>query len=465
MTNRKQELALAAALLPVDHALVKWKELVAISTIEDFDHSVTRALPLVYLNCKEELAGNELLKLRGSYRHTWARNTEMFMQLQPLLRKLQEQGVSYRLLKGGAINLLAGPPGARIMGDIDLLINKSDLSLLQHILIDLGFKRMFSYGCEHVSSKAEKLEHNFVNAESLEIDIHVAQERHPRRLFENMMKIKPEIKEFSGISVQIPQDYFLVAHSLIHGHLNVQDEDESQMVMDVYQLLNEKNIDKSLQLASRLGIFPLFENYFSTISKIGLTSDFTNAKKMQFSRKKLNVLQDHLYSVSNGSRSLLRAVWHRAPNLKNIWRILRTQKKNKILYLLWTYTGMLRPLEYQIIKKCNGFTDRNQQRTNMRTLFLNQTSEWTNDWRFGFSWDTQKQSMRIKAISNGFTNQSFLVFLNGKLVAVTENSSAGELTLELWGLREWNEISFRLPFSGCKICSMSLKTLTLEILD
>jgi hypothetical protein len=184
MTNRKQELALAAALLPVELALAKWKELVAISSIEDFEHSVTRALPLVYLNCKEELTGNDLLKLRGSYRHSWARNTEMFMQLKPVLRKLQDNEVDYRLLKGGALNMLAGPPGARIMGDIDLLVNKSDLHLLQKLLIDLGFKRMFSYGCEHMTSKAKSLELNFVNEDSLEIDIHIAQERNSRRLFE-----------------------------------------------------------------------------------------------------------------------------------------------------------------------------------------------------------------------------------------------------------------------------------------
>jgi hypothetical protein len=465
MTNRKQELVLAAALLPVEHALVKWKELVAISSIEDFDHSVTRALPLVYLNCREELTGNELLKLRGSYRHSWARNTEMFMQLRPLLRKLQEVGVDYRLLKGGALNLLAGPPGARIMGDIDLLINKSDLRLFQHILIDLGFKRMFSHGCKHVSSKAVKLEHNFINAESLEIDIHVAQERHPRKLFENMMKIRPEIKEFSGISVQVPDDHLLIAHSLIHGHQNVQDEDESQMIMDIYQLLNVKNINKSLQLVDRLGMSSLFENYFTTISRIGLPKDFSATDKVQFSRNKLSSLQDDLYSVSNGARNLFRAVWYRTPNLTNVWRILKTQKVNKILYLFWTYTGMLRPLEYHIIRKLNGFTDRNQQSISTKTLLLNQTSEWSNDWRFGFSWDTQKQSMRIKAISNGFTNQSFLVFMNGKLIAVTKNSSTGELILELRELREWNEIAFRLPFSGCRICSKSLKTLILEILD
>jgi hypothetical protein len=126
---------------------------------------------------------------------------------------------------------------------------------------------------------------------------------------------------------------------------------------------------------------------------------------------------------------------------------------------------MLRPLEYQIIRRFNGFTEINPQSIRARTLRPNQTSEWSNDWRFGFSRDMHEQSMRIKVVSNGFVNQSFLVFINGKLCTVTENSITGELTLVLRELREWNEISFRLPFSGCKICSKSLKNMTLEIMD
>ena len=157
MTNHKQELALGAALLPTDLAMVKWRELVTMTRIEEFEHSVTRTLPNVYLNCKEEISGNQLLKLKGSYRHSWARNTELFIQLKPVLKKLAEDGLDYRLLKGGAINILIGPPGARIMGDIDLLIDKSDLHQLQDILMELGFRRMFSSRCKHQNKRIENL--------------------------------------------------------------------------------------------------------------------------------------------------------------------------------------------------------------------------------------------------------------------------------------------------------------------
>ena len=84
MDNLKQKLALAAAMLPPGEAKIKWEELRQISTIEELDHSVTRILPSVHRNLKDSLKGNDLLKLRGSSKHTWAKNSEFLHQLKPL---------------------------------------------------------------------------------------------------------------------------------------------------------------------------------------------------------------------------------------------------------------------------------------------------------------------------------------------------------------------------------------------
>ena len=465
MTNHKQELALGAALLPTDLAMTKWRELVSMSKIEEFEHSVTRTLPIVYLNCKEEISGNQLLKLKGSYRHSWARNTELFMQLKPVLKKLAEEGLDYRLLKGGAINMLIGPPGARIMGDIDLLIDKSDLHQLQDILMELGFRRMFSFHCKHQNKRTENLELNFIYNNSLEIDIHIVQERQSRRLFEKMMKNAPLIKEFSGIPVRIPSKELLIAHSLIHGSLNVQEEDESQMIMDVYTLLDSQNVENSLQIGDNLGIYSLFEKYFKTISRIGLANSFRETFKKQPILRFGNSIRKSIYSGINNVRNLGRAIWYRAPNFQNISKIFRAQKINRAVYVLWVYTGMLRPLELQIIKRLGGFTHENLQNVGMKTSVFNDASEWSGDWRFGFSGVSESSGLSLKIVSDGFINQSFLVFLNGKLIGVTESSSTGEITFELRELRSWNEISFRLPFSGCKTCSKSMKNCTIERLN
>jgi hypothetical protein len=125
---------------------------------------------------------------------------------------------------------------------------------------------------------------------------------------------------------------------------------------------------------------------------------------------------------------------------------------------------MLRPLEYQIINRLNGFANENEKNASSEIWQLNAASQWSNDWRFGFSAELQATNLKIRAKSDGFINQSFLIFLNGRLIGVTESTNSGEWISEVRNLRPWNEISFRLPFSGCKICSKSMKTCTLEIL-
>ena len=280
-----------------------------------------------------------------------------------------------------------------------------------------------------------------------------------------MMNSSPVIHEFSGIPVKLPKKEHLICHALIHGGLNVQDEDESQAIMDVYTLLNSRNFEKTRQLVEKLCIYSLFEEYLSTIERIGLPSIFEGKFKRQRITAITNSVAGTCYSLNNDVRNIVHAIWYRTPSLRNFVKISKTQKVNKILYLLWVYTGMLRPLESQIINRLKGFVDENEKNASSEICQLNTASQWSNDWRFGFSSELQATNLRIKAQSAGFINQSFLIFLNGKLIGVTESTYSGEWILEVRDLRTWNEISFRLPFSGCKICSKSMKTCTLEILS
>ena len=93
--------------------------------------------------------GQDLLKLKGSARHTWAKNTEFLRQLEPLIMELEKNSINYRVLKGGAINLLANTPNFRIMGDIDLLVSKSDLAKVHGALDKAGFTPKFAITCPH----------------------------------------------------------------------------------------------------------------------------------------------------------------------------------------------------------------------------------------------------------------------------------------------------------------------------
>jgi hypothetical protein len=164
MTNSTGEQAVVCKeRVGLQQAKIKWEELRNLSTIEELDHSVTRILPSVHRNLKDFLTGDDLLKLRGSSKHTWAKNSEFLNQLKPLVETLNYNAIDYRVLKGGAINLLYRPGNFRIMGDIDLLISQRDLGRVRNLLEQCDFKPKFSYRCLHNDKAIKKLELDYAN--------------------------------------------------------------------------------------------------------------------------------------------------------------------------------------------------------------------------------------------------------------------------------------------------------------
>jgi hypothetical protein len=457
MDSSRQRLALAAALLPSDKAKIKWDSLREISTIEDLDYSVTRVLPSVYRNLRDLLIGDDLVKLRGAAKHTWARNTEFFNQLKPLVEALNFNSIDYRILKGGAINLLYPPANFRIMGDIDLLISRKDLQLVQEILEQCDFMPKFSYSCPHIDKKSKKFELDYSHKGSLEIDIHLAEERAPSSLFKSMMNRPPRIVFFSGTPIRIPDDDHLIAHSLTHGALNVESSDKAQTMLDVFLLLNDSNIKKVTATIRSLRIDKLFESYLSAVGDI-FEKTITQRiviKKNHFLVPSLSISFSSLSKISN-------AIKFRSPSLRYIGKILRFFKGKSILYALWLYSGMIRPIERFVLTRLGGFTTVTNLTAGIESKQTSQTYRWTSDWRFAFH-NSEDQSRHIIVFnSKAFESQSFLVFANGKLIGVTAKNSLQQFISDFHETAPRIEISLRLPFSGCKKCALALSDLTIK---
>jgi hypothetical protein len=465
MVNLKQKLALAAALLPVDQAKIKWEELRNLSTIEELDHSVTRILPSIHRNLKDLLTGNDLLKLRGASKHTWAKNSEFLTQLKPLIEALNYNAIDYRVLKGGAINLLYRPGNFRIMGDIDLLISQRDLGRVRNLLAQCDFKPKFSYRCLHNDKELRKLELDYSNEGSLEIDIHLAEHRAPRALFEKMLKRSPRIVDFSGTPIRIPDDDLLIAHSLIHGSLKVESSDQAQMILDVFLLLNDSNADRTTATVRSLRIDRLLDSYLSVEAEI-----FQKTKSRKVARNKNYFLEFYFFVLNirfsfNRVSKLLKVIKYRSPSPLYVGKILKYFKGRSPLYVLWLYTGMIRPIERFAIDKFGGFSNKMDSKAAVR---MNQTSpayQWTNDWRFAFNNLTGQTRHIILFSSAAFKSQSFLVFANGKLMGVTAKNDDSQYRFDFYEPTKQIEISLRLPLSGCKKCALALSDLSVEFLN
>jgi Uncharacterised nucleotidyltransferase len=120
----EQILLLRACLLSGPAAAVAWSAWRARVNFDDIDAASYRLLPLVHQNLRREKIDDELLgRLKGIYRHTWARNQLLFHAAAQVLRAMQEAGIPVLALKGAT---LAGAhyadAGLRPMNDFDFMV-------------------------------------------------------------------------------------------------------------------------------------------------------------------------------------------------------------------------------------------------------------------------------------------------------------------------------------------------------
>jgi hypothetical protein len=125
----EQRLLLRAALLGPEAAREALEAWTAAVDIEDIDMGSYRLLPLLYLNLKRHgIEHPHEGRLKGNYRLAWYQNRIGLHHLSVALGALSSAGIETMALKGAAL-LAAGycDPGARPMGDIDLLVRPRDV--------------------------------------------------------------------------------------------------------------------------------------------------------------------------------------------------------------------------------------------------------------------------------------------------------------------------------------------------
>lgn len=458
MFDLNQELALKAALYPLDEAIVAWNSLRRISTIEELDQSVTRILPTVYQNIKEALSVNDLRKLKGMAHYTWAKNTKFLQELKNVIIELDKDSTDYRVLKGGAINLLFNPPSFRIMGDIDLLISKRDYPQTRAALARAGFKPKYSFACPHKIELSGSPELNFINDSSLEIDIHVAEERGESAFFKEMLKLPPHLVVYSSVECKIPPIEFLIIHAITHGQLGVGSGDQAQTMLDVDLLLERTSINRLKKASVKLNLGASFNQYLGL--RIRLMGE--NRESMNYKKITLRPSQLPAFKIAGKSFFLLsrfrEAIKYRSPRFRDLHKIWGEKNHNRIVYVLWLYTGLIRQVESLVMRKISGFIPKENFPPN--TIFPG--SRWSNDWRFWVVNDLQSEKIVIQLNSKAFYDQFFLIFNNGQHIAATERSGEGKFLLVLKNPSYSNEISLRLPFSGCKTCAQSLADLKIK---
>ena len=89
------------------------------------------------------------------------RNAEMRQGLEELLQQFAQQGIATLLLKGAATfcDDLYGDPGARVMGDLDILVKPQQVEAARQVLVKLGYLEIPNQGMEFEGLATDERHH------------------------------------------------------------------------------------------------------------------------------------------------------------------------------------------------------------------------------------------------------------------------------------------------------------------
>lgn len=223
--NPTQELLLQSAFLKPKEALQAWEKWKEKSDIFDLDAASYRLMPQVYYRLKdshlEEVYHN---KMKGIYRHTWAKNQHLFQAMRPILEDLNHAKIPILLLKGAALSLSHFQDfGLRPMQDFDLLVPESSALKALAILQSHGWRpKYLKYQTVQRFNPVFLRVYpamNLEGKEKAECDLHwraLCWENRKQGI-ENDLWEKGVPASWKGISLLIPSATDQLFHVIIHG--------------------------------------------------------------------------------------------------------------------------------------------------------------------------------------------------------------------------------------------------------
>ncbi len=159
---------IAAALDEPQRALQAWSRL-AITSLEDRDRIATRWLSLIALNIGNHLRDEQSRQiLERATREAWAYNVRHLSAVRPVVSEMRQAGLDPVLLKGAALAVTVYPhAGARVVGDIDILVRPHQWLAACNLLVNLGWESPSS-GDDPAAAHAR----NFVSRSGTALDLH-----------------------------------------------------------------------------------------------------------------------------------------------------------------------------------------------------------------------------------------------------------------------------------------------------
>jgi hypothetical protein len=205
------QLLLEAAVLDKPKALISWRTYLTQNNLQEVGHTDITLFPLVYRNLK----GQSHPLCKSIYRHTWASNQTLWAKTLPFLQKLNESGIEkIVLLKGMALVLHHYRDfGARVMGDIDILIDRKYITQAFSTLLKMGWIcTMPRFNPENPHQLHRWNGVNLTHTSGLNLDLHWS------FLLESNLELDREIINAQSPGIQPLEPTALFFQTCIHGN-------------------------------------------------------------------------------------------------------------------------------------------------------------------------------------------------------------------------------------------------------
>ena len=458
--------AVLAAIADTVTAQEAWEDLIADVDFVDIARSTQRLTPMVYLNLKGVSDLPDRARLRGAYKHAWSKNHKMIATLANLVSEFDLRGINYRIVKGMAIQLLLGIVGARVVGDIDLVVNRADVEGARRLLENFGFRCNSVSNCGAHAAGSEQNALDF-NLGDVDIDLHVAELKQPSALLEQMLRERPNRVDYAGVAFCVPSPELLILHSAAHGHVAGSETDFSQSVADISLLIARCDRDVLLRSAAQTSLGEELWSVGQTLSDLGKNG-------VDFPRPKMS-LRPKQEVVSITAKKALVLWHHRFRGGRPLLAALRAFKGKKFLYLLWTLLGQFSSLERLLFAREGGFLALPDQsleagalvrpfgKFHPRTVSPNLVAIECLDFRFSFRCPPGVRELVLSFGGDCLREVDVGVHHNGqRLLKFVRESNYRTLAVKDPPMH--NEISFRpLTLFYCQDCFRALENLEVSV--
>lgn len=335
-------LVLRSALSADTEAHVAWAEICAREDIDMWPNELIRPLPLIFRRFKSHPTTPHLSLLRGIARSTWATNIMRIQRALPVLESLENQQITYRLIKGAAVCSYLGSWGSRRMGDVDLVVPLNNSLQVRAALGEAGFEERSPNSLPSglwEDGRGGLLDLHW--ASPAEVDLQT-------------------ILGSAGIHVRvldqrvgIPTPETLAAIAIQHASKGFAASDYIQGLIDLDQLLPHCDVT---QLRASLADLEVWEAADQMLFELrGLNSSRASTfpplgPAPARRRARIRRLKKTTSNIRRGLRILQArslAPWHLVHAVPGLWK--------RPIYLAWLSAGQFRPIEKVVIRKFGGF--------------------------------------------------------------------------------------------------------------